>query len=153
MINKNYNNDFFGWEGVISRKNYAINLFIVFALYIVLSLVNFQAFEPFIPIKFLLTVLVFMSEILKLVIVMCALSLIYRRIADFSGTKPYKFQMNMRRLFVFLYVVPALYLLCIRYFFNFMPLLIQIADLMVFLLLIPLALISSIVFCFIKSNI
>ena len=151
MINKDYNNDFFGWNGSIARKNYAINILIVFALYVVLSFVNFNAFEPFIPIKFLLTVLIFMSDILKIVLVMCALSLVYRRITDFSGTKPYKFQLNMKRLFVFLYVVPALYLLCVRYFFDFMPLFIQIADFLVFLILIPLAFISSLVFCFIKG--
>ncbi len=151
MSNKLYNNDFFGWEGSISRKNYTINILIVTALYIVLSFVNFNAFEPFIPLKFLLTIMVFMAELLKLILVMCALSLIYRRISDFAGTKPYQFQLNMKRLFVFLYVVPALYILCIRYFFDIMPFFIQIADFVVFLILIPLAFLSAVVFSFIKG--
>ncbi len=151
MLNKNYNNNFFGWEGYISRKNYTINILIATALYIVLSLVNFKAFEPFIPFKFLLTVLIFMAGLLKLVVIMCILSLVYRRIADFSITKPYQFQMNMKRIFVFLYVVPVLYILCVRYFFDFMPVLIQIADFLVFFLLMPLAFLFSIIFCFIKG--
>lgn len=151
MINKDYNNDFFGWNGSIARKNYAINIFIVFALYVVLSLVNFNAFEPFIPFKFLLTVMIFMADILKIVLIMCALSLVYRRITDFSGTKTYKFQLTMKRIFVFLYVVPALYLLCVRYFFDFMPFFTQIADFLTFFIILPLAFISAIVFSFIKG--
>ena len=53
MRNKDYNNEFFGWNGSIARKDYAINMLIVFALYIVLSFVNFQSFEHFIPFKIL----------------------------------------------------------------------------------------------------
>ena len=151
MAEKNYNNEFFGWYGSISRKNYAINMLIVFALYILLSFVKFNAFEQFIPIKFIFSVLVFMVGLFKLVLIMCALSLVYRRIADFAGTKPYSFQLNMKRLFVFLYVVPALYLMCVRYFFEFFPLFINFMDLLTFFILIPLSFISAIVFGFIKS--
>ena len=151
MINREYNNDFFGWEGTISRKNYTINLFIVCMMCIVLSFVNFQAFEPFIPFKFLLTIIVFMADLIRLVLVMCALSLVYRRIIDFSVTKTYQFQLNMKRLFVFLFVVPVLYILCIRSFLSFMPVFINILDILIGFIVIPLSIICSIVFCFIKA--
>ena len=151
MYGKNYNNDFFSWQGNISRKDYTINVLIVFALFVVLSFVNFQAFSPYVPIKFLLTILTFMAYIIKLVLVMAFLSLVYRRISDFVGTKPYKFQLTMKRLFVFLYVVPVFYLLVVRYFLSIMPVIINIADLVVFFVLIPFGLISTIVFAFIKG--
>ena len=151
MTYKNYNNDFFAWNGSISRKNYAINSFIVLALYICLSFVNFQAFEQFITFKFLYTAIIFMAEILKLVLIMSFLSLVFRRISDFAGTKPYNFQLTMKRLFVFFYVVPTLYLLCIRSFFDFIPFIINIMDIITFFVLIPCALISAIIIAFIKG--
>ena len=114
-------------------------------------MVNFQAFEPYVPFKFLLSIVAFMAELIKLVLVMCVLSLVYRRISDFAGTKPYQFQLNMKRLFVFLYVVPTLYLMCVRYFFDIMPELINILDMVTFFVLIPLAVLASLVFCFIKG--
>lgn len=152
MAYKDYNNDFFGWYGVISRKNYALNIFIVSALYAALSLVNFNAFEQFIPVKFLLSILVFMAELLKLVLVMCFLSLVYRRTADFAASKSMQFRIAAKRIFVLLYVIPVMYFLCIKYFFDFMPFLIRILDAAVFFVLMPLAALCALILCFVKSE-
>ena len=154
MFNKNYNNEFFGWQGTISRKDYIINLLIVFVLYIALTFLNFRIFEPYVPVKFLLTILEYLVEIFKIVLLMCGLSIIYRRITDFSGRKPYNFQLKMKRLFVFLYVIPTLYLLCIRYFFEMISVFIPIIgfmDVVMLFIILPLSFISAIVFSFIKG--
>jgi len=152
MAYKDYNNDFFGWYGVISRRNYALNIFIVSALYAALSLINFNAFEQYIPVKFLLSVLIFTAELLKLVLVMCFLSLVYRRTADFASSKPLQFRIAAKRIFVLLYVIPVMYLLCVRYFFNFMPLFTGIMDAAVFFGLIPAAALCALVLCFVKEG-
>lgn len=151
MTLRDYNNDFFGWNGTIGRKNYAINMFIVCFLALGLSFVNFEAFKPFISFDFLLSVVIFMAELLRLILLMCALSLVYRRIMDFSNTKPYKFQLNIKRFFIFAFVVPILYVLCLRHFASYIPVLMSAMDFIIGLILIPISIISSIVFCFIKS--
>lgn len=152
MAQRESNNDFFSYQGTISRKNYIINMLILSAIYIGLSFIHFENFSDFIRYKILLTILIFMADLLKFVVLLSALSVIYRRIADFSVYKSYKFNLIMRRLFVFLYVLPVLYIFCIRYFLDIMPFLINILDIIVFFIVLPIAFISSVVFCFIKSN-
>ncbi len=147
-----YNNDFLSYQGTISRKNYAINMLILAALYIVISLVRFDVLLQFITFKFLYWILMFMVGLVKFVILMSALSVVYRRFADISKFKTYNFNINMKRLFVFLFVLPVLYLFCIRYFLDFMPFLINILDLVTFFVLMPLGLITALVLCFIKGN-
>ncbi len=152
MAQRESNNDFFSYQGSISRKNYIINMLILSAIYIGLSFIHFENFSDFIRYKILLTILIFMADLLKFVVLLSALSVIYRRIADFSVYKSYKFNLIMRRVFVFLYVLPVLYIFCIRYFLDIMPFLINILDIIVFFIVLPIAFISSVVFCFIKSN-
>ncbi|MCD7780693.1 MAG: hypothetical protein LUH05_08505 [Candidatus Gastranaerophilales bacterium] len=146
------NNDFFSYNGTISRKNYLINMLILIALYVGCSFIRFENFEPFIPVKFLFSVLLFMVGLFKFVILMSALSVIYRRIADFSRSKSYNFIINMKRIFVFIFIFPVLYLFCLRYFFDIIPFIINILDTFVISVLIPLAFIASIIFCFIKGK-
>ncbi len=146
------NNDFFSYNGTISRKNYLINMLILIALYVGCSFIRFENFEPFIPVKFLFSVLLFMVGLFKFVILMSALSVIYRRIADFSRSKSYNFIINMKRIFVFIFIFPVLYLFCLRYFFDIIPFIINILDTFVIFVLIPLAFIASIIFCFIKGK-
>ena len=152
MAQRESNNDFFSYQGTISRKNYIINMLILSAIYIGLSFIHFENFSDFIRYKILLTILIFMADLLKFVVLFSALSVIYRRIADFSVYKSYTFNLIMRRLFVFLYVLPVLYIFCIRYFLDIMPFLINILDIIIFFIVLPIAFISSVILCFIKSN-
>lgn len=148
MQNKNYNSEFFSWYGTISKKDYIINILIIFVLYILLSFINFSAFEPYIPFKFILTILFYVIELFKLILIMCVLSLVYRRIVGISELKSDKFKLNMNRFFITAYVFPTLYFLCIRYFLNFIPYFIQIMDIAVLFVLMPIAFIATIIFCF-----
>lgn len=146
MEYKEYNNDYFSWQGVINRKNYIINMFILIAVFILTSLVPFENFEQYINFKFIYSTLIFLVNFFKFLILMSALSVIYRRIADFSSGKSYKFKMKMHRGFAFFYVFPLLYFFCIRYFFDFYPLDIFSLALGCF------GFISAIIFCFIRGN-
>jgi len=152
MNGREYNNDFFGWDGFIARKNYAVNLLIVLGLFAGLSLINFNAFEPYIPFKFLLTALIFTADLLRLVLVMCALSLVYRRIADFTVYKSYKIQSAAKNIFIIVYVLPVLYILCARYFLSFAPAAVKILDLITFFVFIPSGLLCAVIFAFIKGK-
>ena len=136
MAQRESNNDFFSYQGTISRKNYIINMLILSAIYIGLSFIHFENFSDFIRYKILLTILIFMADLLKFVVLFSALSVIYRRIADFSVYKSYTFNLIMRRLFVFLYVLPVLYIFCIRYFLDIMPFLINILDIIIFFIVL-----------------
>ena len=84
MQSNEYNNDFLGYHGYINRKNYAINLLILFALFLATNLVNFEKLTQFTNYEFLKTVLSFVVDLFKFVIMMSALSVVYRRIADIS---------------------------------------------------------------------
>ena len=150
-MSKEYNNDFFGWRGSIARKNYIINLLILTALYFSISLFNFQVFEELVPYKFIYTILIYSAEILKIVIVMSIISLIYRRIEDFSASKSVNFRSVMRKLFIFLYFLPVLYIYAARPLLYLMPAFIQAADYAVFFGLIPAAFVCAVIFCFIKG--
>ena len=57
MTYKQSNNDFFSYQGTINRKDYAINMLIVIALLIGISLVRFDSFAPYIRPEFLYKVL------------------------------------------------------------------------------------------------
>ncbi|MCD7740128.1 MAG: hypothetical protein LUH11_02135, partial [Candidatus Gastranaerophilales bacterium] len=78
------NNEFFSYQGCISRKNYLVNMLILAALYFCISLVKFENFLPFITYKFLFYILMFFVSLFKFIILMSAISVIYRRISDFS---------------------------------------------------------------------
>ena len=146
MEYKEYNNNYFSWQGVINRKNYIINMFMLIAIFILTSLVPFQNFERYINFKFIYSTLIFSVNFFKFIIIMSALSVIYRRIADFSSGKSYKFKMNMIRIFAVFYVFPLLYFYCIRYFLNF-----YILDIFS-LALGGFGFISALIFCFIKGD-
>ncbi len=144
MSNKEYNNDYFSYEGVISRKNYTINMLILIVLLISLSLIRFDTIKQFVTYNFLYETLIFIVNFFKFVIVMSMLSVIYRRIADFSENKSIKFNLIMKRIFILLFVFPLLYFYCIIYFFNF-SILFYTALILTFI-----GFIASIIFCFLK---
>lgn len=141
-----YNNSFYGYNGYINRKNYAINLFILVALYVSTNLVNWNSFTQFTSHKFLSDVLLYIILCFQFIMVLCLLSVVYRRISDIIKNKAEKTKDNAKTLFIVLYVIPVLYFLALRQFINF-----YILDIFV-LLLILISIISSIVLCFIKSK-
>lgn len=152
MSQQESNNDFFSYQGTIGRKNYAINMLILLALVVGLSLIKVETFAPYITYNFLYTVLAFMISMLKFVAIMAMLSVVYRRIADFSRNKPESFKILMNRTFVILFAFPILYDFCIRFFIDIIPALQSILDLITIFILYPLALIAAIIFGFIKNK-
>lgn len=151
-MNEQNNNDFFSYNGTINRKNYAINMFILVVLYVVIYFVNFENFVLFTSQKYLLHILMFFVNLFKFVIVISAISVVYRRFADITTKRTENFKLTIKRIFTLLYVIPILHLYCIRYFLDVIPPLVSILDMITFFILLPLALITSIVLCFIKGN-
>lgn len=152
MTYKQSNNDFFSYQGTINRKDYAINMLIVIALLIGISLVRFDSFAPYIRPEFLYKVLMFMVNLFQFVMLMSAISLVYRRIADFSILKSTTFVAWMKKIFFILFVFPVLYLFCFRFFIDIIPILQNIIDILVIFLLAPIGLITMIILVFIKGN-
>ncbi len=147
-----YNNDFFGYNGYINRKNYIINMVILFALFFATELVDFDKFTQFTNITFLKTVLIFVVDLFKFVLMIAALSVVYRRIADISKNRSYVFFSNMKKAYAMLFVFPIFYLYCFRHFFDIVPILMNILNILTIAILLPLAAISTFILCFIKGK-
>ncbi len=152
MSTNNSNNDFFSYQGTINRKNYLINLFILFSVYLLLTFIRPDFFVKYTSFKFLLPILVFIISLLKFVIIMASLSVIYRRIADISQFKSFNLKVWLNRIFIFIFVLPVLYMFCFRYFIDIMPFIQTIADMFVIYIAMPIALICLIIFSFIKGE-
>ena len=152
MDYKDNNTDFFSYNGTINRKNYAINMFILIALYVVIYFVRFENFVLFTSQKYLLHILLFFVGLFKFVIVISTISVVYRRIADISTNKTENFKLIAKRIFTILYVFPILHLYCLRYFLDIIPALVAFLDTITFLVLLPIAAITSIVLCFITGK-
>ncbi len=145
------NTNYFSYQGVIGRKNYVINMFVVVGLYIALTMINFDFLNNFISYKLIFSILAFTIQMLKFVLIFSAISLIYRRFTDITLGKSYNFNLNARRIFVLFYVFPVLYFLCIKYFLDIIPFLIVILDNILYFVILPLSLIITVVIAFIKS--
>ena len=152
MQSNEYNNDFLGYHGYINRKNYAINLLILFALFVATTLVNFEKLTQFTNYEFLKVVLTFVVDLFKFVIMISALSVVFRRIADISKKRPASFFENLKKAYGILYVFPIFYLYCFRYFLDIIPPLTTLLNILTIMVLIPLAIISTIILCFIKGE-
>ena len=148
MSYKESNNSFFSWEGTINRKDYIINMLILTALFFVIKLVRF---DILVPEKITHTILMFIVGFLQFVVVMSILSIVYRRIVDFSIGRSYKFRKIMKSIFVIFYVFPILYIYIIAGFISFIPLVSVFLGYLAILTAI-LGIISSIIFAFIKSK-
>ena len=152
MQSNEYNNDFLGYHGYINRKNYAINLLILFALFVATTLVNFEKLTQFTNYEFLKVVLTFVVDLFKFVIMISALSVVFRRIADISKKRPASFFENLKKAYGILYVFPIFYLYCFRYFLDIIPQLTTILNILTIMILLPLSIISTIILCFIKGE-
>ncbi|HIS89568.1 TPA: hypothetical protein IAA87_09135 [Candidatus Avigastranaerophilus faecigallinarum] len=146
------NKDFFSYQGTINRKDYTINMLIVIALSIGISLVRFDNFVPYIKPEFLYKILMFMVNLFQFVMLMSAISLIYRRIADFSILRSPKYIDYMKKTFFILFVFPILYLFCFRFFIDIVPFLQNIMDIFVIFFLAPLGVITAFLIAFIKGS-
>lgn len=142
-----YNNDFLNYKGKINRKNYIINMLILLALYSAVILVNFNSLKQFITYDFLFTVLMFVIELFKFVLMVAIISVIYRRIADFS-----EFNENMKKIFFIFFFFPFLYLNWGHYLLDFIPPLVYILDILTFFIILPVALVLTIVYAFLKGR-
>ena len=143
----NDNTNFLSFEGKIGRKNYIINLLILILLFIGIFLIKFDNYIEFFRYKFLYTILIFIIDILKFAIIISILSVIYRRIADFS-----KINEKMKYLFFVFYLLPLIYIYWGHYFLDFIPPLIYFLDILMYLIIIPIAIILTIIFSFLKSK-
>lgn len=150
-MNDNYeNNSFFGYYGVIGRKNYIINSLILIALFIALMFIDIPKLMQYSQITFLSYVLDFVIGCFKFVIVFSLISLAYRRISDISEGKSENFQINLKRVYGVLYIYPIL-AYCFGPFLNFIPGL-NNALLWSIVFIIPFTLLFSIVISFIKGS-
>ena len=146
-MNNQYNNNFYGYNGLINRKNYAINIFILIALYFSLSLVKWESFFQFTTYKFLFTILIYIIFCLKFIFIMCSMSLIYRRISDIFANKSLKHFEIAKKFFIFLFVIPILYWFCFKDLLGF-----YLLNLFCFFIIFPIDIIISIILCFIKGK-
>ena len=152
MSDKPSNTDFFSYQGTINRKDYTINMLIVIAMLIGISLVRFDSFAPYIRPEFLYKVLMFMVNLFQFVMLMSAISLVYRRIADFSILKSTTFIVWMKKIFFILFVFPVLYLFCFRFFIDIIPIFQNFIDFFVIFILFPVSIIVSVILAFIKGH-
>ena len=152
MKNSEYNNEFFSYNGYINRKNYAINMLILLALYIATSLVNFKSFTQFTSYKFLQDILLFFVDFFKFVVMISTLSVIYRRIADISKKHSENFFENAKKVFALIFVFPILYIYCLQYFLDIIPVLTVFLNQVTIFVLTPLGIILAIILSFIKGE-
>lgn len=151
MSYKEYNNNFFGYDGYIDRKNYIINMLILTVIFLGLQFIKFENFIPYITFKLLYDILIFFAGFLKFVVIISALSVVYRRISDISAEKSQTFKSNIQKFFYIFYIFPFFYIFC-RYFIDIIPIITQISDLITIFILIPTGIISAVIFSFIKGN-
>ncbi len=151
MSYKDYNNNLFGYYGYINRKNYIINILILTLIFFGLSFIRFEIFQPYITYKFLYNTLIYIIDFIKFVAVISVLSVVYRRIADFSEGKSNKFKQNMKRIFGIFFLFPFFYIFC-RYFIDIIPIVTNILDTITIFVLIPSGIILAVIFSFIKGS-
>lgn len=150
MNKDNENYGFFGYEGVIGRKNYFINSAILVVLFILLCFINISKLQQYTQLTFLYYVLDFVIGFGKFFIVFSLISLIYRRLADITFSKSDKIKKTAKIIFSIFYIYPII-AYCIG------PLLDVIQGLNTLLLysiiiILPFALLMAFVLLFIKGN-
>lgn len=144
-----YNTNFFGWEGLIGQKDYAINIFILIALVFLLQFLNFDVLFSGHPI--LNNILVFLAQFLQFVFMISILSVVYRRIRDFTIDRPVIYKKVYKVIFCAFFLIPFLYFSLFLYFLDFIPILTQIVSLICAFLGI-MGFIASVLFCFFKGK-
>ena len=141
------NNAFFSFEGTISRKDYCINSLILIFILLGLNFINFNHLFKFLNENFLYSIIMYIVFLFKFIAIICLISVIYRRISDFSNSTE-----NTKRIFGILYIFPVFYYYWGNYITNIFPILKNILDIMVYLIIIPTAFIATIIFAFLKRK-
>lgn len=152
MNNKEYNNDFFGYNGCINRKNYIINMLILAAIAVISSFIDTEALFKYSSVKILIQVLNFAVSTVIFVVIFSCLSLVYRRITDITFLSSENVKNVAKKIFAVIFVLPAIYLLCIRYFIDEIPFISGILDLAVLFVLLPSAILCSLFIGIYKGN-
>lgn len=145
-MNNNYNSDFFSYYGKINRKNYIINLLILSALFLLLSITDFTIFTKFSS-EILTTTVFSILDFLRFVIIAAILSVIYRRIADFSNHNK-----KLKTFFVIFYLTPFIFYYLGNFLFDFSSSLLVILNTIILNIIFPISIIAAIVFAFLKSK-
>lgn len=148
MRNFDSNSAFLSWEGTINRKDYAINMLILIALFVALYFVNFDVLAPQ---KILNTILLYLVSFLRFIILISLLSIVYRRINDFSTGRSFRFQNIMKYIFGIFFLFPVLYFYIFLFFISYIPFLSVFLNILAVYAVYG-AVIAAIVFCFIKSK-
>ena len=144
-----YNTNFFSWEGLIGQKDYAINMVILVALVCLLQFLNFNIL--FSGHEILNSILTFLAQFLQFVFVMSILSVVYRRIRDFTIDRPVIYKKVYKVVFITLFLFPVLYFYIFAYFLDFIPILTQLLNIIAAFAGI-MGGIASIIFCFFKGK-
>ncbi len=150
MADKYENNTFFGYYGVIGRKNYIINSLIVVAIIVGLLLIDFPKLMQYSQIAFLNYVLDFVVGCIKFILFFCFISLVYRRLEDITYSKSQNTKIILKRIYGVLYIYPVI-AYCVGPILDFIPG-INSALLWSIIIIMPFALIFSIVISFIKGS-
>ena len=128
-------------------------MLILLAIFVGINFIHWERFEQFITYKLLYTALVYTIQIIQFISLMAIISVIYRRIADFSKNKPNAFKKNMEKLFIILFVIPLLYTVCSGIFIDIIPItLTNIINFTIIFILFPIQMLVSIAFCFPKRK-
>lgn len=146
MIKEDENNDFLGFYGRINRKNYIINMFIVIAMLLCLNAVRFDFLSSYFTFEFFNTILDFVIRLLKFALLIALLSLIYRRISDFSS-----YNDKWKKIFFIVFFIPFFHLYFGYYFLSIIPPLANLFNALT-LFLLPVAAICAVIFAFIKTK-
>ena len=141
------NNSFFSFEGTISRKDYCINILILFFILLGLQITDFEKLFEFLNQNFLYIIILNVIFLFKFVTIICLISVIYRRMLDFSNSRE-----NTKKIFGVLYIFPIFYYYWGSYITNVLPIFKDILDFATYLVIIPIAFIASIAFAFIKRK-
>ena len=144
------NNNFFGYEGTINRKNYIINMLIIITLCACLHFVDFSFYFSFTKLTFLYGIFEFLISLFKYVLMFCAISVIYRRMTDISFNSSSKTKSIVKKIFTFVYIVPLLLYFLGGIVFQ-QGLIMQFIILTVFFFFLPISVITSFTLCFIKQ--
>ncbi len=142
------NNAFLSWEGTINRKDYVINMLILLTLFFGIFFIKFDVLAPQ---KVLNVILTYMVYFLQFIVLISILSVVYRRINDFSIGRSYKFKKTMNTIFGVLFLFPVLYFYVFAYFLSFLQAIIAILNILAFSAII-IGMIAAVVFAFIKSK-
>lgn len=152
MNKKEFNAAFFSYDGVINRKDYAINMLILIGLFFALSLFKPELFVINTSLKFLATILALVISLLKFVAGFSMLSQIYRRNKDIGYNKSQRTKNILDKLFIFIYAVPIILFYSITFLFSgLIPIMDVIASFLI-LIMGPIMILYAIIIAFIKSR-